>query len=112
MLALTFGPKEDNLQPMSKYIVQVLQVQSGALISTYSGHRDYIEALAWSPDGTYIASASDDTTVHIWEPKQTQATYIYRGHSARVRKVAWAPDNIHLATASEDKTLQVWKKPQ
>ncbi len=34
---------------------------------TYSGHFDTIESVAWSPDGTRIASASDDDTVQVWK---------------------------------------------
>ncbi|GCF10669.1 WD40 repeat domain-containing protein [Dictyobacter arantiisoli] len=109
MLAFTFGPKEDNLQPMSTHIVQVVHIPSGSVVSSHTGHSDYVASLSWSSNGAYIASASDDTTVHIWQPKQAQNVYIYRGHTARVRNVVWAPDNIHLATTSEDNTLQVWQ---
>ena len=34
---------------------------------TRTGHSDYIFALAFSPDSTYLASASRDTTVSIWQ---------------------------------------------
>ncbi|GER88415.1 hypothetical protein KDW_25770 [Dictyobacter vulcani] len=110
-LAVTFGPHEDNQPPMNPYMVKVFNVPSGSTISTYTNHSNYIASLAWSSDGAYIASASDDTTVHIWRPTQAQTVYIYRGHTARVRNVVWAPDNIRLATTSEDQTLQIWKKP-
>src|SRR6185437_2005428 len=33
----------------------------------YRGHNDVVETVAWSPDGTRIASASDDFTVQVWE---------------------------------------------
>jgi WD40 repeat protein len=36
---------------------------------TYQGHSDYVSAVAWSSDGTRIASASNDGTVQVWEAK-------------------------------------------
>ena len=51
---------------------------------TYRGHSNWVNALAWSPDGSRIASASDDKTVQIWQvgnsPAHNQAE-IYYGHT-------------------------------
>jgi WD40 repeat protein len=33
---------------------------------THTGHSSYVSAVAWSPDGTRIASGSSDTTVQVW----------------------------------------------
>jgi WD40 repeat protein len=37
-------------------------------IVTYGDHNDWVDAVAWSPDGKYIASASADHTVQVWQP--------------------------------------------
>ena len=44
-------------------------MQTGKAIVTYTGHTDAVERVAWSPDGTMIASASADGTVQIWRPQ-------------------------------------------
>lgn len=41
-------------------------IPAGTLLYTYRGHSLYVDAVAWSPDGTRIASGSDDKTVQVW----------------------------------------------
>ncbi|GAC1566546.1 MAG: hypothetical protein NVS3B14_09760 [Ktedonobacteraceae bacterium] len=39
----------------------------GTTLFTYAGHTDFVDAVAWSPDGRYIASGSWDNTVQVWQ---------------------------------------------
>jgi serine/threonine protein kinase/WD40 repeat protein len=75
---------------------------------TYRGHTQAVNSVAWSPDGTRIASASSDRTVQIW--KATDGTLIrtYTGHSSVVWSVAWMPNSSTIASSSDDGSVQVW----
>jgi len=75
---------------------------------TYHGHSDYVSAVAWSPDGKRIASASGDHTVQVWDATNGGHVYTYRGHASDVLTVAWSPDGKYLASGSLDTTVQVW----
>src|SRR5438105_13166843 len=44
----------------------------------YHGHSDNVFAVAWSPDGQYIASGARDTTVRVWHAASGICDYIYR----------------------------------
>ena len=46
-----------------------------------SGHSDYVCSAAWSPDGTKLASGSNDKTVKIWNPATGECLWMVRGHS-------------------------------
>ena len=73
-----------------------------------SGHTSRVTAVAWSPRGTHIASASYDKTVRIWDTSHGFSVITYRGHWDRVQAVAWSLDGKRIASAGDDGTVQVW----
>jgi WD40 repeat protein len=74
----------------------------------FTGHLASVNALAWSPDGTFIASVSDDTYVQIFEAATGTRRLIYRGHTEEVAAVAWSPTGQWIASAGQDRTVQIW----
>jgi WD40 repeat protein/tRNA A-37 threonylcarbamoyl transferase component Bud32 len=73
-----------------------------------SGHTSRVTAVAWSPAGTHIATASFDKTVRIWDTTHGFSIITYRGHWDRVQSVTWSPDGKRVASASDDGTVQIW----
>jgi WD40 repeat protein len=80
----------------------------GTTLYTYHGHRNAITAVAWSPDGKRIASASYDRTVQVWDAVTGHLFVTYSGHRNWVSAIAWSPDGKYIASASFDRTVQVW----
>ena len=80
---------------------------SKALIRTLAGHASWVIAVAISPDGTWLATASRDATARIWAADgRLQA--VLTGHVNQVNAVAISPDGTWLATASFDSTARIW----
>ncbi len=78
------------------------------LLFVCRGHTSRVTAVAWSPDGRRIATASYDKKVRIWNATTGSAMLTYRGHAGRVNALAWSSDSKHIVSASNDKTVQVW----
>src|SRR4029077_13586918 len=75
------------------------------------GHRDPRVALAVSPDGAMLASASWDHTVRLWSLADgTQR--VLEGHSQNVNGVAFAPDGKSVVSVGYDLTLRIWRLPE
>jgi eukaryotic-like serine/threonine-protein kinase len=80
----------------------------GTLLYTYRGHSQGVMAIAWSPNGSRIASGSHDKTVQVWDASDGSHAFTYHGHSDWVPSVAWSPDSIRIASGSVDTTVQIW----
>jgi WD40 repeat protein/tRNA A-37 threonylcarbamoyl transferase component Bud32 len=75
---------------------------------TYSQHTAWVSAIAWSPDGKRLASASWDKTVHIWDAANCKTLLVYRGHTQPVKSVAWSPNGDYIASGGWDNSVQIW----
>ncbi len=101
----------DNTRLLCAYPKQavVWDITTGTLLYRYINHKADIRDIALSPDGKYVASASNDTTVHIWETDKGERIFTYEGHKDEVSSVTWSPDGKRIASGCKDGTVHVWQ---
>ena len=88
--------------------VHLWDVSTGELLETLSGHLRLVSSVAFSPDGTALASGSQDNTLRLWDLGTAQATHALAGHRGSVTSVAFSPDGLRLASGSWDDTIRIW----
>jgi WD40 repeat protein len=87
-------------------------VKLGSRLLTYDIHSKWVNSVAWSPDGTRIASSSGDGTVRIWDPWTGHTLLTYKGHIgkfiANAWQARWSPDGHSIASSGYGPTVRVW----
>ncbi len=89
---------------------------AAALVSeSEGGHSAHISAIAFSPDGKRLASASGDRTAKLWDVSSEAHARVgvvsatLRGHTGAVQSVAFSPHGRMLASAGADRTVRLWR---
>ncbi|HMG72802.1 MAG TPA: serine/threonine-protein kinase [Pyrinomonadaceae bacterium] len=73
------------------------------------GHNGTVWSVAFSPDGTLAASASEDATIILWDTKNWNPKFPpFKLHRGPVYAVAFSVDGKLLASGSADKTIKLW----
>jgi len=127
MRAVAFSPDGDRLvTTAADGTATVWDAASGQALFTLRGHAigvggegfvTGVTGVAYSPDGTRIATASDDGTARVWDAADGKALLTLRGHRPSgiglppyegVVRVVFSPDGTRLATSGADGTIRLW----
>ncbi|HUR55120.1 MAG TPA: WD40 repeat domain-containing protein, partial [Gemmataceae bacterium] len=103
LFAATVSLSDVRAQPTPADIVFVLK-----------GHTDTVDAVAVSPDGKLIATASFDKTVKLWDAATGKEIRTYggeKGHTGQVLSVAFSAKGDQIATGGADNKALVWDVP-
>ncbi|WP_010587372.1 WD40 repeat domain-containing protein [Schlesneria paludicola] len=85
----------------------LFDVLAGETLHTLTGHKELIEAAAFSADGTRLTSVGWDASIRTWDTSQGKEVSVLKGHKKGIRSVAISHDGNRLATSNE-REFKVW----
>jgi len=90
-------------------IIVIWNVESGEEVHTFNTNST-IGSLAFSPDGTHLASGNSEgnTDIKLWDLKSGQEFHTLSGHIGNVYNLVFTPDSTQLFSSSGDRTIKLW----
>jgi WD40 repeat protein len=88
--------------------LKLWDAHTGAEVLSLRGYSSQGRGLAFSPDGSRLASAGLDHTARVWDLRTGAVLLTLHGHDGEVRAVAFSHDGSRIATGASDRTVRVW----
>ncbi|KAF8557889.1 WD40 repeat-like protein [Imleria badia] len=108
--SVSFSPDGKKLACGTWNDIYVYDVDTGALVlGPLKGHKDLVDSVLWSRDGSRLFSGSGDNTIHCWNSDSgEQIGQPWTGHTHWIGSLSLSPDGSILASASDDETIRFW----
>ncbi len=110
---VTFNEKGDLFVGLADKTVKQFKIAGTAPVKNVMQHPNLVDAVAFSPDGKYLASGCHDGVLRVFETEKYAAFKVMQAHSmpapgAAIYSVTWSPDGKQILTTSFDKSMKLW----
>jgi WD40 repeat protein len=101
--AAAFAPTNEEVATFSMdRIVRVWDLETGEMLRQLGQHENWGLGLAYSPDGSLLASSGGGTEIFLWDTANGRKGPDARGHALVTYDLAWSPDGKKLATVGQE----------
>jgi WD40 repeat protein len=107
---LAFSPRGSRIVSLGRdQTVRLWDGKTGRQIAlSPTRYSERFDAVAFSPDGRYVAAGNGDGSVKVLDATDLQEVLTLHGHWSRILAVAFSPDGKRLASGGFDRTVKVW----
>jgi WD40 repeat protein len=86
----------------------VWDVAAGKVVKKLAGHEGPVYNAAYSPDGSFILTVSDDGSARLWDASSYELSRVINVGAGRVLGGAFSSDGLRLVTVSRDSIARIW----
>jgi WD40 repeat protein len=98
----------DATRPSLSRTVQVWDLTTSRLLLGLTGHKINVASVAFSPNGSVLATSGHDNVIRLWDATTGQGLFVLKGHITSVVALAFAWDGKTLASGGTDGTVKLW----
>ena len=109
--SVAFSPDGTLAMGLWNGMVELWSVRTRRNIATLEGHREGVNSVVFSVDGTLLASGSGDGTIRLWDVASRQSIATLKanaGYRVWIYSVSFSPDGKTLAAGLGDRTIKLW----
>lgn len=92
-------------------LLSLKDIRTGEDLNMRGVNQKNVITVAVNPDGSLIAAAYDDFTIHLWDTKTREEVLNLYGHNDTITGLHFTPDNRLLISTSLDGTIRLWGVP-
>ncbi|RZJ77176.1 MAG: hypothetical protein EOO47_17555, partial [Flavobacterium sp.] len=86
----------------------VYDTRNGKVVYELIGHESWITSVSYSPNGAYIATASEDKTIKVWDASSHKLLASLKGHDGHVNSARFSGDSKMIISSSSDNSSKIW----
>lgn len=105
---LSFSPDGKKLAGAVGFFVTVWDFEKRRVLYNLPLQRNTVWSVAWSPDGSMLATGGADKRVVVWDPETQESIFSESKHTDAVYSVTWSPDSKYLASGARDSSFILW----
>lgn len=108
VFAADLSPDGELVATTSGILPRIWDAATGETLHRLVGHLQQTIYTTFSPDGSILASGSDDEVIRLWDPTSGEEVAALEGHNNSVLAFAFSPDGTRLVSTDRDGRLIVW----